>query len=234
MRQRTADEILYQVVRSYDVIARHFSATRFKIWPWLKELTEKVKSSDNILDVGCGNGRLLDVLPSDARYHGIDVSKELLVSAKQKYPYLKENFKIFDGIHFPFCDSYFDWVFSVAVLHHIPGRDLRKKFFKEINRVLMPGGRAVVTVWDLWHIKFMADWLHNISYKIIGKSKIDWRDMYVPWKNQAGEIVVRRYFHMFIKRELISLAREGGFAVVGYGKKKVGRQANYYLMLKKQ
>ena len=45
----------------YAKIATHFSDTRFNQWPWITEFIEEINninSQKNILDIGCGNGRI--------------------------------------------------------------------------------------------------------------------------------------------------------------------------------
>lgn len=52
-----------------------------------KEILKKLISpTDNILDVGCGYGRLLELLPSDYQgfYHGVDLSPEFIKEANKK------------------------------------------------------------------------------------------------------------------------------------------------------
>ncbi len=48
----------------------------------------------------------------------------------------------------------YNLVFLLAVLHHIPTRSLRLKILKDIHSVLAPGGRLVLSTWNLWQIYF--------------------------------------------------------------------------------
>ena len=46
----------------YDKIAEHFSSTRYIIWDWIEEfLTSKIPSQSIVLDIGCGNGRCMNI-----------------------------------------------------------------------------------------------------------------------------------------------------------------------------
>ncbi|MFX0196939.1 MAG: class I SAM-dependent methyltransferase [Candidatus Hodarchaeota archaeon] len=50
-----------------------------------------------------------------------------------------------------FPDEFFDRVFSISVLEHVPVAD-RKKVFNELFRVLRPGGLAVLTIDNVFHM----------------------------------------------------------------------------------
>ena len=59
-----------------------------------KILNRRVQDSDSILDVGCGFGRLLDIMPKswEGDYLGIDLSPEFIDKAKATYP--KNEFRV--------------------------------------------------------------------------------------------------------------------------------------------
>jgi len=205
MKKDYADYILETMKRNYDKIAADFSSTRNYSWDELEEFTSRVKEGDRVLDIGCGNGRLLDLFAGKKiNYTGLDNSAELVKEARRKYP--AAGFVVGEALCLPFEKESFDAVFSVAVLHHIPSGDYRRKFMEEIRRVLVPGGLAVVTVWNLWRRpKGRKLWLNYTIEKLKGKSKLDWNDICYPWKNGPD-----RFFHLFRKRELAGLARKAG------------------------
>lgn len=53
---------------------------------WL--LKEFIRPQDSVLDIGCGYGRLLDMMPFHwkGKYLGIDISDEMISMAENKYP----------------------------------------------------------------------------------------------------------------------------------------------------
>jgi alkylated DNA repair protein alkB family protein 8 len=45
----------------YDVIASHFSSTRFAVWPKVRAFIDSLAPGSVVADVGCGNGKYLGV-----------------------------------------------------------------------------------------------------------------------------------------------------------------------------
>lgn len=99
-----------------------------------------VKRNAEILDLGCGYGRIMHELSElgYSRLRGIDFSEGLIRRGRRLYPDLKLEVQQSRQIDFP--DSSFDAVLLCAVLTCIP-RDADQEFLRdEIFRVLRPGG----------------------------------------------------------------------------------------------
>lgn len=96
----------------------------------------------SLLDVGCGTGTTDQVLAPRVRsLHGVDVSAEMLVQARQNVP--EAEFSWYDGATFPFDDGAFDVVVAICVFHHIPVAQ-RRQVASEMVRVTRPGGFVAV------------------------------------------------------------------------------------------
>ena len=124
----------------------------------------------------------------------------------QKYP--KTSFRTEDGLSLSFPDNFFDKVYSIAVLHQIPSLEFRLHFLQQIKRVLKPGGLLVLTVWKFHQPR---EWYLLLKYtllKIIGKSKLDWKDIFQPWGEK-----VNRFYHSFSSKELDNLVKKAGFEI---------------------
>ena len=80
MKAKTADNLLNLVKDNYNDIATSFDLTRKKeIWPEVRAQAAVIKEGSKILDVGCGNGRLLEALPKQKiDYLGVDNIRELI------------------------------------------------------------------------------------------------------------------------------------------------------------
>ena len=228
MNEKYARNLLGSCQVNYNKIASHFSNTRSYVWKDLEYFKRFIRNNDKILDLGCGNGRLFELFKDkDVEYIGIDNSKELIKIAKQKYP--NANFQVGSALNLPFQDNSFNKIFSIAVFHHIPSKKLRLQFLQEVKRVLKPNGLLILTVWNLWNRKCLRLNLKHIGLKMIGKSKLDFKDIFYPWKNQQGEVLAQRYIHCFTKKELKKLLRKTGFQIKEIGF--LGKQKrNIYLI----
>lgn len=216
MKKDTAQKILSELEMGYDLVSDKFSSTRAFMWRDLEFIKDYAKPGSRILDFGCGNGRLAEFLKEKySEYVGVDVSQKLIDIAKQTYSsekteFIKINPKV---IKLPFEDNNFDAIFSIAVFHHLPGKEYREKVVKELYRILKPGGKIIITVWDLWQKRFWKYHTEAVKNKILGRSELDWGDLHIPFK--AGEEVFSRYHHAFCKRELKKMLQHSGFGIQG-------------------
>jgi ubiquinone/menaquinone biosynthesis C-methylase UbiE len=96
----------------------------------------------SLLDVGCGTGTTDQVLaPRVRELHGVDVSEEMLIKARQNVP--RAQFSWYDGERLPFDDGTFDVAVAICVLHHVPVSQ-RSTVVSEMVRVCRDGGLVAV------------------------------------------------------------------------------------------
>jgi malonyl-CoA O-methyltransferase len=97
-----------------------------------------------VLDLGCGTGRhALRLAAAGASVTALDLSPGMLREARAKAGPLPIDFRLHDLTRpLPFPDGVFDLAVSGLVLEHLEDLD---GFFRELRRVLKPGGRAVVS-----------------------------------------------------------------------------------------
>ena len=228
MKRETQNKLLKIVHNNYREIAAQFDVTRKKyIWPELEKVLSDLREGDSVLDVGCGNGRLIENLANKKiNYLGVDSSEELIKLAKVNYS--DQNFKVLDILKLENLNQKFNLIISVAVLHHLPSKELRLQALEQLKLVCAPQGQIIFSVWRLWDNKKYQKYLFkNIWQKITLRSDLDFGDLLFPWKNNKGEAVSERYYHAFTKRGLKNLLK-----VVGFSKYKLyGDKHNYWVVI---
>jgi len=229
MDKQTQKELLNIVKRNYDEIAEEFSETRNKrLWPELIKLSEEIKNRDKILDVGCGNGRLLEAFKDkEIEYTGVDSSEKLISIAIKKYSKFKIqnfDFKVLNILELgSLPQTKFDYVFCVAVLQHIPGSDLQIAALKQLKNKVSDNGKIIISVWNLWSQKKFRKLIFKfLMLNLIKKNKMDFGDILFTGFNQKSQ----RYYHAFRKRELKRIIRKAGLKIEKIYKDK----HNYYVI----
>ena len=146
----------------YDEIGTHFSRTRQKTygsnssnWPVTDKYLAKLKSGQSVLDIGCGNGKLISGLPEGVEYVGTDFSQTLLDEARKLHPTHDLRYgNVVEESHWRDLGKY-DAIFCVAVLHHIPERPQQLFVLREAKKHLAKNGFIYLTVWNLWQEKYL-------------------------------------------------------------------------------
>lgn len=175
---------------TYDRIAEHFAATREHPWPEIESFVADADPVALALDVGCGNGRHAEVLAERADgVVGLDASRGLLGTARERHADrgLGFGFPLVQGdaARLPLVADRFGLATYVATLHHLRPRACRVASLDELERVLAPGGRALVSVWSTTHDRFDAT---------------EGFDTTVDWTLPDGE-TVPRYYHVYDPEE---------------------------------
>lgn len=131
---------------------------------YFKEMCQ-LKPDSNVLDIGCGIGRmaipLTKYLNSEGRFEGFDIVSDGIqwcqTHITPKYPNF--NFQLADVFNndynpkgrfkaskykFPFADNNFDLIYLTSVFTHMVPEDV-ENYFSEICRVLKTGGKSLIT-----------------------------------------------------------------------------------------
>ncbi|WP_307592367.1 class I SAM-dependent methyltransferase [Paenibacillus wynnii] len=93
-----------------------------------------------ILDFGSGTGANCSICRPEV-YLGIEPDRERVNLAKRIYP--NHNFMHFDEKTIPAKDNSFDYIFVIAVLHHLNDQQIND-YLLEFERILKPDGEIIV------------------------------------------------------------------------------------------
>lgn len=237
---KNAQEKLLKIVRqNYTEIVHEFNETRKKrlsaSWEEVIKFAKTVPDGATVLDLGCGNGRLLQAFSGrDINYLGIDFIPEIINYAKadhganKKVKFIVGDILELDKIR-ELAGQEFNYIFSVAVLHHVPGEELRLKFLTDAKKYLKPEAKVFLTNWNFWpQKKFWPYLIDNWIKKLASQYEYDFGDILFPWK--GVNTVSLRYYHAFTKCELKKIAKKSGLRV----KKIYKDKYNYYLLAGKK
>ncbi|OAA80195.1 tRNA methyltransferase [Akanthomyces lecanii RCEF 1005] len=152
----------------YEAIAPHFSSTRHSPWPRVAAYLAAQHAGAIGLDVGCGNGKYLDVNPA-LHMLGSDRSNELVRLARSRGSASKDapatqnsnttaeraeeksssgfiasgtEVAVADGLALPYRLGAFDFVICIAVVHHLSTKQRRVEAIGELLSRLQPSSHT--------------------------------------------------------------------------------------------
>jgi ubiquinone/menaquinone biosynthesis C-methylase UbiE len=127
----------------YNTLAVEYARHRRVHQPLLAALLKEgqLSAASQVLEVGCGTGNYIHAIADiiGCTCYGSDPSKGMLEKAQTQGPGV--NFSLGSAEQLDSPESAFDLVFCVDVIHHVNDR---LAFFREVQRVLKPGGKLCV------------------------------------------------------------------------------------------
>jgi tRNA (uracil-5-)-methyltransferase TRM9 len=216
----------------YQTFAVPFSATRQRLQPGVRRLLQEISNQAQILDLGCGNGEFWRALAGQGytgRYLGLDFSPGLLEAARAEAQSLPTSpiqaspcgqppapeFRIVDLTQSGWAASLptatFDRITAFAMLHHLPGHELRLAVLQSARRLLAPAGRFYHSNWQFLNSPRLHQRIQPWSAVNISEDQVEPQDYLLDWRSEGYGY---RYVHHFSPGELAALAGESGFQVV--------------------
>jgi len=103
--------------------------------------------SKNILDWGCGPGRVIRHIPKmlgyTGKYFGTDYNKDSINWCKEHIGDVNFNCNNLKA-DLPYEDNFFDAIYGISIFTHL-SREMHYNWLYELNRILKPGGNLLVT-----------------------------------------------------------------------------------------
>ena len=220
MDRTTAERLLALNRTFYAAFARPFAASRPVSDPALVCILPYIPHRASVLDVGCGNGRLAALLDQErpgATYVGVDVARELVDLARVqagRLAAISAGFYVADvarpdwGGALP--GAPFACAVALAVLHHIPGFDLRLGVMREVAGLLEAGGRLILSTWQFLDSPRLQRKIVDWAGVGIAEAALEPGDYLLDWKREGRGL---RYCHLVDEAEVERLAAGSNFRV---------------------
>lgn len=204
MKQNQSHKIIQQTRDVYNQIAPEFSGSRTGVWNDMRHLVSFLKKGDRVVDLGCGNGRLYQLLRDlQVAYVGIDQAENLINYAKKQYPDLP--FVAAPMAETGLPDASADAICAVASFHHLPSEETRLQALQEMKRVLVPGGKILMLNWNLY-----SDWAKGKGGAFVPDVQ---GDCMIPFRIASRKNLGTRYYHSFTLEELAALCEKVGLTI---------------------
>lgn len=201
----------------YQTFALPFSSTRLRLQPGVLRILHTIPPTHDVLDLGCGNGELarrLALRAHSGTYLGLDFSSTLLEQASMGLP-VNFYFRMADlsgeDWDAPLTGSHYHAIFAFAVLHHLPGTDLRLQVLRKVRSLLSPDGRFIHSEWQFLNSPRLKARLQPWESVGLSQSDVDPDDYLLDWRQGGSGL---RYVHHFSEAELAELAAQAGFEII--------------------
>lgn len=191
---------------------KDFFATHDKIIDRLTPYHPKVFNyelcrSKKVLEVGCGMGSHAWRFARFAKeFYAIDLSPKSIELTKRRFRLHNLNadgIREGDAENLPFKANYFDFVYSNGVIHHTPNT---QKAADEIYRVLKPGGKTVVMIYNKNSIFYWFDLMLIQRVKYVLLKSIPESLIRVIFSNRPAIFKLKESLNRTQWRDLGSLA----------------------------
>jgi len=134
--------------------------SRYQLEPYIRPFARFEDACDKeVLEIGVGMGadHIEWARARPLSLTGVDLTERAirLTQARFGAAGLTSRMRVADAENLPFQDASFDLVYSWGVLHHSPDT---AKAFREVGRVLRPGGVARIMIYHRWSLTGLMLW----------------------------------------------------------------------------
>ena len=217
---------------------------RYHEQPWMHETFQyESYSGARVLEIGVGLGTdHLQFARAGAHMTGVDLTPRCVDLTRRRFEQEGQtsDLRVMDAESLEFEDSSFDAVYSFGVLHHVPSSE---RAFKEVRRVLRPGGQFVGALYSRRSYYYARIRVERMLWRQYRWESLEDRLARIEYSTSDSRPLVR----LFTKAELRSALQEAGFQEVlirrrhvGFGRltryvpapveRALGRLAGWYLV----
>jgi len=155
------------------------------------------KGGNKLLDVGCGNGVLVEIVKDKfANLYGCDISKTAANEAKKRG--MDALCVDFNNGYLPYADASIDNISCIEVIEHVIDP---QEILKEMYRILLPGGKLVLTTPNIRYFRNLA----CLTFKGI-----------FPHTTASSFVWGGGHFHYFTRKDLVLLLSRVGFKKIKF------------------
>jgi SAM-dependent methyltransferase len=218
VNSETVAKLLELNYQFYQTFALQFSATRERLQPGVQRVIECIHPKAHILDLGCGNGELARELvrrQHRGTYVGLDFSETLIQEAQRRLHQTHGKGFVFlpADLSTPDWDRdlprrQFDFILAFAVLHHLPGEQLRWQVVHRVRALLTSQGQFIHSNWQFLNSPRLRKRIQPWESIGMSASDIDPEDYLLDWRRGGHGL---RYVHHFSEEQLDDLASATGF-----------------------
>lgn len=221
MEPEIVEKLLRLNQEFYGTYAQSFAATRHSVQPGVKRLLPQIMQAKVVLDLGCGNGNLAELLKSEGFcgiYIGVDENAYFLEQAEVasqdassgSYGFIQGSLAEANWMELV---NQADTICSFATLHHLPGADLHRMFFSTISSKLNPNGRFYLSCWQVLGNRRLESRLVPWNPADVEAEGLDRHDLLLDWRADPGKPAKLRYVHHFSPLELRGLGESQGLVL---------------------
>lgn len=221
MQTEMVEKLLRLNQEFYATYAQSFAATRHSVQPGVQRLLPQIMQAEVVVDLGCGNGNLAELLKSEGfkgSYFGVDENAYFLNQAEAatkdapcgSYTFRQGSLANFDCLDL--VDEA-DAICSFATLHHLPGADLHRQLFSSVSSKLNPKARFFLSCWQVLGNQRLEKRLVPWSPTEISVESLESTDLLMDWRADPGKPAKLRYVHHFTPSELQALGKSQGLTL---------------------
>lgn len=144
--------------------------------PYALDLAERLNNAEvkYLLELACGTGRvtrhLVEIVSGNGTLVATDLNVGMLEVARAKLQNNKIDWKVANALDLPFDDNQFDHIVCQFGVMFFPDKE---KSFKEVNRILKPGGKYIFNTWESVEKNPRIDLMWKVICEVFGNEAPD-------------------------------------------------------------